>query len=330
MIEIQPGLIYLTREDWGARIDIPRLGHPVNRLDRTEAIMHHTVITDDDTTPNRWETMDEVKAEMVRLQTIRPNLGLDVPYNFVAFHMIDGTLVICEGRGMDLTGAHTHAHNTRGIATAGQGNFNLGQGLNPYVVAWSGWWGHLKYAEGMENLGSSRPTSGPNAGAIAFGHRDLAATSCPGTHLYAIIPQLTFKTQEEDYMPLELARNTRTGATYALTGPFKTHLSPLAVEAMEARGAGWVRLDVSDPTHNARLDALPDALDVVWLDQQMKGHASYAEKRRNAHGRVRNESHEEILAAIKDSGGGGSGGLTLEETIEAGQEAARRGTDQGA
>ncbi|KKK59623.1 hypothetical protein LCGC14_3032550, partial [marine sediment metagenome] len=63
MIEIQSGLIYLTREDWGARTDIPRLGHPVNRLDRTEAIMHHTVIIDDDATPNRWETMAEVKAK---------------------------------------------------------------------------------------------------------------------------------------------------------------------------------------------------------------------------------------------------------------------------
>ena len=198
MIEIQPGLTYLTRKDWGARTDSPRLGHPVNRLNRTEAIMHHTVIVDDDATPNRWETLVEVKTGMQRLQTVRPDLGLDVPYNFVAFHMEDESLIICEGRGFDRTGAHTRSHNTRGIATAGQGNFNLGQGLNPYVDHWSRWWGYQKYDMGMKNLGSIHPARG-----IAFGHRDLSQTSCPGDNLYAIIPQLTFKeNDEEDDMKL--------------------------------------------------------------------------------------------------------------------------------
>ena len=194
-VTIQPGLIYLTRKDWGARTDIPRLGHSVNRLDRTEAIMHHTVIVDNDATPNRWETMAEVFAKMRQLQTIRPDLGLDVPYNFVAFHMADGSLVICEGRGLDRTGAHTHDHNTRGIATAGEGNFQIGQTVAPYADHWSRWWGWLKYGEGMENLGRSHPTRG-----IAYGHRDFIATGCPGDKLYAIIPQLTFK---EDDMEMD-------------------------------------------------------------------------------------------------------------------------------
>ncbi|KKL71632.1 hypothetical protein LCGC14_2092980 [marine sediment metagenome] len=195
MTTIQPGLIYLTRTEWGTRTDIPRLGHPVNRLDRTEAIMHHTVIIDNDATPNRWETLAEVKAKMVQLQTIRPDLGLDVPYNFVAFHMADGSLIICEGRGFDRTGAHTHAHNTRGIATAGQGNFQIGQSLTSYIDHWSRWWGYQKFDMGMENLGSVHPARG-----IAFGHLDFISTGCPGDNLYAIIPQLTFQAAEEDDM----------------------------------------------------------------------------------------------------------------------------------
>lgn len=196
MIEIQPGLTYLTRDDWGARTDIPRLGHPVNRLDRTEAIMHHTVIVDNDATPNRWETLAEVKAKMVQLQTIRPDLGRDVPYNFVAFHMADGSLIVCEGRGLDLTGAHTHGHNTGGIATAGEGNFQIGQPVDSYSDHWSRWWGWLKFDQGMENLGSLRPARG-----IAFGHRDFIATGCPGDNLYAIIPQLTFQAAPEPPTP---------------------------------------------------------------------------------------------------------------------------------
>lgn len=257
MIEIQPGLILLTREDWGARTDIPRLGHPVNRLDRTEAIMHHTVIVDGDATPNRWGTLAQVKAKMRQLQIIRPDLGMDVPYNFVAFHMEDGSLVICEGRGLDRTGAHTHAHNTRGIATAGQGNFQTGLTVAPYVDHWSRWWGYQKIDMGMENLGSVRPTSGPNIGAIAFGHIDLAATSCPGLNLYAIIPQLTFKPtpapppepppEEEDDDDMKLLFYRFGNAIYAISPDAKARLlKGPEWEAHASAGATFIQVE-KDP-----------------------------------------------------------------------------------
>ncbi len=195
---IQPGLVYLTRANWGARTDIPRLGYTVKRLDRTEAIIHHTVIIDQDATPNRWETVAEVKTKMRQLQTIRPDLGLDVPYNFVAFLMMDGSLIVCEGRGLDRTGAHTRGHNKKGIATALQGNFGWPVDLSPYISHLSRWLGWLKFDQAMTNLGSSHPVS-----RIAYGHRDLSATACPGENLYAIIPQLTFQKAlepEEDEM----------------------------------------------------------------------------------------------------------------------------------
>lgn len=292
MIRIQPGLTYLTRADWGARTDIPRLGHPVNRLDRTEAIMHHTVIIDNDATPNRWETLAEVKAKMVQLQTIRPDLGLDVPYNDVAFHMEDGTLIICEGRGFDRTGAHTHAHNTRGSATAGQGNFHLGQTVNPYAGHWSRWWGYQKYDMGMENLGTVRPTSGPNAGAIAFGHRDLIATGCPGDNLYAIIPQLTFqaapKPIEEDDMKLITIKTHSSDTQWVTDGMTRW---PLTSQAILDEFAGLELLE--DQPHTIITDALMNAI------PKSHGPAS------------------------------GGSGLSFEKTVEAGQEAARRGTGTG-
>lgn len=187
MIRITDKLTYLTRTDWGADTSIPRLGHPVNRLDRTEAIHHHTVIVDSDVTKNRWETLDEVKYWMKRLQKIRPDLGLDVPYNFVMFLMADGTIVVCEGRGFDRTGAHTYAHNTRGMATALQGNFQLSINLTPYLPIVSRWWGYQKYDMGMENLGTTKPLNGS-----VFGHLDFTSTSCPGSNLYSQLPKLTF------------------------------------------------------------------------------------------------------------------------------------------
>ena len=252
MTEIEPGLIYLTRAEWGARTDIPRLGHLVNRLDRTEAWIHHTVIVDQDATPNRWETITEVETKMVQLQTIRPDLGLDVPYNFVAFHMADGSLIVCEGRGLDRTATHTRGHNTRGIATAGQGNFQVGQPLGAYIAHWSRWWGWLKHDQGMENLGMARPTVGSNAGAIAFGHRDVIATSCPGDNLYAIIPQLTFKSEpiEEDDMSKHISSPKHTGME---VGGFKWEIANQEQhQAIHALGY------VDTPITDAQWDALPN------------------------------------------------------------------------
>ena len=106
MQTIAPGVVYLDRNDWNADPAFPRLGgaddprNPgtwtdVNVLHRRERIMHHTVIIDDDATPNLWENIEEVKRKMRQLQTIRPALGFDVPYNFVIFFMANGTIYIC-------------------------------------------------------------------------------------------------------------------------------------------------------------------------------------------------------------------------------------------
>ena len=192
-IKITEGLLYITRKGWGANTSIPRLGYLVARSQRTEAIIHHTVIVDSDATKNLWTNMAEVKAKMRQLQFIRPDLGTDVPYNFVMFLMEDGTIIVCEGRGLDRTGAHTHGHNKYGMATALQGNFMLAVNLSPFVPLISRWWGWLRYDMKMVNLGSKHP-----AGKIAYGHRDLSATACPGDKLYAIIPQLKFQRREDD------------------------------------------------------------------------------------------------------------------------------------
>ncbi|KKK92023.1 hypothetical protein LCGC14_2707070 [marine sediment metagenome] len=191
---IAPGLVYLTRREWGADTSIPRLGLSVPRSERTEAIIHHTVIVDSDATKNLWTNLAEVKAKMSQLQVIRPDLGMDVPYNFVMFLMEDGTIVVCEGRGLDRRGSHTKYHNRTGIATALQGNFMLPTrgGLSTFIPTMSRWWGWLRYDMELVNLGSKHPV-----GRIAFGHVDFSATACPGDNLYAIIPQLTFKAAAE-------------------------------------------------------------------------------------------------------------------------------------
>ena len=128
-------VIFVDRAGWGARQDLPRLGHRVLRITWTHVIIHHTVVVDPDATPNLWETENKVFGRMVQLQTIRPDLGLDVPYNFVIFLMAGNpaSIYVCEGRGEDRSGAHTRGHNTTGIGIALEGNFELAFDIGPFV-----------------------------------------------------------------------------------------------------------------------------------------------------------------------------------------------------
>lgn len=200
--EIVPGLIYLDRSAWGSDPLLPRLGNPeVPRSARTRVITHHVAAIDNDATPNLWESEEEIKVRMRGLQRARPDLGLDVPYNFVAFPMADGSLIVCEGRGEDLSGAHTRWWNVDGIAMSWYGDFtSVDYDLSPYLRLASYFWGWLRYDpnfegyggpyEAMSNLGSVKPAPAR----LSYGHRDApdAGTSCPGDALYAALYLIEF------------------------------------------------------------------------------------------------------------------------------------------
>lgn len=231
-------LIYLSREAWGARTDIPRLGGPedprgdwglVPRTRRTHIINHHTVVCDQDATPNLWESLTEVKARMVQLQTIRPDLGDDVPYNFVWFAMADRSLLICEGRGYDRWGAHTAGkddnddwHNGAGIGIAAEGNFeNYASDITPWMPALSSFYGHLR--ETMPNLGSLSPVR-----ADTYGHIDFAQTACPGWHIYSRLPEIKIPTTEDEDMKPYLVREDGTNYIWITDNIQRTHLKSMA------------------------------------------------------------------------------------------------------
>lgn len=179
--------IVLSREDWGADPAHPRRGHPLGPANRTEVFIHHSVVVDDDVTPNQWETLNEVKAQMRRLQTIRPDLGLDVPYNFVAFCMANGDLVLGEGRGLGRTGAHTKGHNRSALGIAFQGNFErepLPDHFDAQLAALGDWLRHLREDESFTELGTVQPDDPDRPERQVFGHREIKNTDCPGRHLW--------------------------------------------------------------------------------------------------------------------------------------------------
>ncbi len=191
VISSKNSVIVLSRSDWGARTDIPRRGTIVDPIKRTEVFIHHTVIVDDDPSPNQWETADEVKSSMRRLQTIREqDLGADVPYSMVAFCMTNGDLVLGEGRGLDRSGAHTRGHNTSALGIAFQGNFEnlpLPVHLDAQLAALGNWLRQLREGGGFVNPGAERPH-----GREVFAHRDIKATACPGDHLFTRLSLIRF------------------------------------------------------------------------------------------------------------------------------------------
>lgn len=192
--------IVLSRQDWGARRDLPRRGHPIGPARRTEVFIHHTVVVDSDSTLNEWEEASEVARQMRRLQTIRPDLGRDVPYSMVAFCMSNGDLMLCEGRGLYRTGAHTRGHNRSALGIAFQGNFEqepAPRHLEPQMAALGEWLAGLRRERGFENLGSVSP-----AGRDVWGHRDIESTACPGRLLYEKLDLVRFL---EDEMMMDLA-----------------------------------------------------------------------------------------------------------------------------
>jgi hypothetical protein len=180
-------VVILSRDDWGADPALPRRGHPIGPKHRTEVFLHHSVVVDADATPNEWESLDEVKAQMRRMQTIRPDLGLDVPYNFVAFAMADGDLVLGEGRGLGRTGAHTRGHNRSALGIGFQGNFEhepLPTHFEAQLAELGGWLRRLREEEGFSELATVQPTDPERPQRQVFGHREVKSTDCPGRHLW--------------------------------------------------------------------------------------------------------------------------------------------------
>lgn len=199
--DISPGLTFVDRKGWGADDSILRLGHKVGRTKRTHAIIHHTVTPDtSDKSPNLWETQDEVFKMMGKLQKVRPDLGKDVPYNFVVFLMKKKeSIMVCEGRGEDRSGAHTKGHNTKGVGISFAGNFmddisdaDLSSRMH-LVSSFLGWLkfdpSHADYGQfdPMGNLGSLQPTQ-----RNVFIHQDFGPTACPGSKIVKFAGLLDF------------------------------------------------------------------------------------------------------------------------------------------
>lgn len=242
--------VFLTRPAWGADPTLPRLGVPVAPDERTEVYIHHTVAVDNDATPNVWEALDEVKPWMQRLQTIRPDLGLDVPYNFVVFFMTN-QLVICEGRGWARRGAHTAGHNRTAIAFGVHGNFQIPTfGLSLWLKPLGEWIALESTA--LPNLGTVKPPDRD-----VWGHRDAGAlTSCPGDHLYANLHHVKLALPEDEMdkviiLKKQTGRGAGKKAIFSGVTGRALNVSQAMLDAYEEIGFEIDQRNISDAGWNA-------------------------------------------------------------------------------
>lgn len=203
---------YASRPEWGADMSIPRLGSVRPRALVDAIVIHHTVTIDPDPSPNVWETDSEIFSHMRKLQRLRADLGLDVPYHFVGFLRPDGSVTWCEGRGEDRKGAHNgygfgREWNTTSLGICLAGNFEAAEG--DVIVGITRLCAWLRHEANFPHLGDVNPSNfGGRFGLYdgeVFGHRDVRedGTACPGAHVYASLPEVRFlaATQEDSMTP---------------------------------------------------------------------------------------------------------------------------------
>ena len=167
-------VVYRDRARWGADESLPRLGAAVSSSQFRGLVIHHDVIG----TPHPAGHMPSIDSHMRRLQVVRPDLGLDVPYSFVVFAGVDENEgVICEGRGTNRTGAHTRGLNSSrwGIAFAGNTNDDP---VTPGMI------------DAVRYIGTKLIVSHGDPLHATTGHGAHASTACPGHNARAALPAM--------------------------------------------------------------------------------------------------------------------------------------------
>lgn len=171
----------VRRAEWGAAA--PRSSHATARP--RSVVLHHTATRNDH---SRAESPAIVRAIQRHHQQ---TLGWsDVGYNL----LVDRFGQVFEGRAGGLeagvVGAHARGYNTGTVGVAVIGNLDQVQPTRATldrladVLAWQA------RVHGISLRDDARATVGGRSIATFLGHRDLAATACPGRHLHARIPEI--------------------------------------------------------------------------------------------------------------------------------------------
>ena len=159
---------YVPREEWDT---VGRkAGYYTGPENFTALVPHHTV------TGFVLAYYELVIDRMRFLQNLRPDLGGDIPYNWVVFAgQDDNEAWVAEGRGLGWTGAHTYGYNSSVHAASFWGN-SVTDPVSPAVLEAFRFCGRLMpYA--------TNPT-------LDHGQYPNQGTACAGTKIRAALDQL--------------------------------------------------------------------------------------------------------------------------------------------
>jgi hypothetical protein len=237
----------LSRATWGAdeswRDSAPRYNNAFQQVH-----VHHTASVND----YAQTDVPAMIRGMYRYHT--HNLGWsDLAYNF----LVDRFGRIWEGRAGGVTrrvrGAHTLGFNATSAGVAVIGNFEIGApdpripNAVAAIAAWklSRWSGDplgraRVVSEGSDKFATGRSVLLP----VIDGHRDTNDTACPGSHLYAMLPQIRQQTRalmdEAAKTLLAIVDPAAVSGTAAVGGALT--VTPGRVDASDATFAyAWMR-----------------------------------------------------------------------------------------
>lgn len=169
-----------SRAQWGADESLRDPGS-LRYFEVHAGFVHHTVNAND-------YTRDEVPGiiRSIYAYHTKSRGWSDIGYNY----LVDRFGRIWEGRfgGIDrpVVGAHTLSYNDYAFAMSAIGNFDVKQPSNAMVQAYGALFAWKLSLHGVDAASKGQPVGSRSFPAIN-GHRDAAATACPGRHLYARI-----------------------------------------------------------------------------------------------------------------------------------------------
>jgi len=172
--------VVVSRTEWECPDGNESPGWTQQYANVTHILIHHTA------TPNTDTDWPARVRSIWNYHTYDRGWG-DVGYNY----LIDPNGIIYEGRagGDDVIAGHVSGHNTGTMGVAFLGTFSDVEPTDAaldsveLLIAWK------SSQKGIEPLESSTDYAGSYYANIA-GHRDLAATECPGEDLYGLLPTI--------------------------------------------------------------------------------------------------------------------------------------------
>ena len=172
-----------SRAQWGADEKMRDKGS-LNYFEVHAGFVHHTVNAND-------YTRDQVPGiiRSIYAYHTKSRGWSDIGYNF----LVDRFGRIWEGRygGIDrpVVGAHTLNYNDYAFAMSAIGNYDIKQPTSAMVQAYGALFAWKLSLHGVD-ASSTRQLVGKKYFPAINGHRDAAATACPGRYLYAKVPEI--------------------------------------------------------------------------------------------------------------------------------------------